>query len=253
MVLATILFYAMGKKMNITGVDPQFEFRVFGQPFGRIVESFVASSPVEDRDEGMHTYILSATNQEYNVKIRDGKLDSKVLLRRYRSLERWRPYLQLPFPLTSAFLHEFLFAWLEVDPPRLARSQYTVPQLLQEIIIPCPHLCAVQVYKQRRFYTVNDCRVEVASLTIDNHDHTSRVANDMVIGTIIETIAVESSDADSLLRTIEVLGLDAFDNANYPVALRQLLAREAPPKRRRPGRRGNVMLVNKPEPVLAGS
>ncbi|MEZ4732787.1 MAG: hypothetical protein R3E79_37260 [Caldilineaceae bacterium] len=52
--------------MNITGIDPQFEFRLFGQTFGRTFEAIVASSPVEDYDEGMHIYILSPTNQSTN-------------------------------------------------------------------------------------------------------------------------------------------------------------------------------------------
>lgn len=248
-----------GEKMNITGIDPHFEFRLFGQTFGRTVESIVTSSPVEDHDEGMHIYILSTTDQEstnqeyanqaYNVKIRDGKLDTKVLLRRYRGLERWSPYLQLPFPLTSAFLHEFLFAWLEVVPPPLARPHYTADQWLQELILPSSQLCAIQVYKQRRLYTINGCQMEVTSLMLNEYQRTNYPRTEAIHA---ETIAIEATDADAVLRTIERLGLDAANNTSYPVGLRQLLEKGRAPKRRQRGRRASVTAVNKREPILVG-
>jgi len=105
--------------------EPRFEFRVFGQNFGRPLEAIMRSSPQEEQDEGTQTYLFSpffapapaVTNPLYSVKIRNGKLDVKMLGRNYQALEQWYPYLRLAFPLTSAFLHEFFFAWLEIAPP----------------------------------------------------------------------------------------------------------------------------------------
>lgn len=200
--------------MKLNATDPRFEFRVFGQHFGRTVASVIAAFPVEERDEGVETYLLSPTNQHYNVKIRDGKLDVKLLMRQHLGLERWHPYLQLAFPLTAAFLQEFCFAWLDVEPPLLRRYQYTARQFFQELVLPHAELCDVQVYKQRRHFTVNDCKLEITSLSI-NGEHT------------VKTIAVEAADPDVLLNTIELLHLHTLENTNYIVGLRHLLGKEA--------------------------
>lgn len=235
--------------MNITGIDPQFEFRLFGQTFGRTFEAIVASSPVEDYDEGMHIYILSPTNQEYNIKIRDGKLDTKVLLRCDRGLERWSPYLQLPFPLTSAFLREFFFAWLEVAPPPLARSHYTANQWLQGLILPSSQLCAVQVYKRRRHYTINGCQIEMTSLALSEYQGTQAHNVEAIHA---ETMAIEATDADAVLRTLGLLGLNATNNTSYPTGLRQLLEKGRASKRQPQGRIANITAAKQREPVLVG-
>ncbi len=196
--------------MNSNLTNPRFEFRVFGHDVGSAVAAFKASLPSETSDESAHTYILSATNQHYNIKIRGDKLDVKVLLREYQGLERWYPYYQFAFPLTSAFLHEFLFAWLEIELPLLRRCHYTAHQFLQELMIPNPHLRTVEVCKKRRHHSVNNCQVEIGSLLVDEHYST-------------QTVAVEGADAEDVLQTVELLGLQAFTNTNYIVGLHQLL------------------------------
>ncbi len=201
--------------MNSHPTNPRFKFRLFGQDFGYAVAALSASPPVATREEVLHTYILSATNQRYNIKICDDKLDVKVLLHEYQGLARWHPYLQFAFPLTSAFLHEFLFAWLEIDPPLLRRCHYTARQFLEELIIPNPHLRAAQVAKQCRHYTMNHCQVEIGSLWVNDRH-------------AIQTVAVEAAAADAVLETIALLGLQGADNTNYIVGLSQLLEKEAP-------------------------
>lgn len=214
--------------MNRKLTEPHYEFRVFGHEFGRLINILLASSPLKRRealskivlpmsehptdpsDEGHQSYILAVEGQTCSIKLRAHHLDTKVLLRQEQGLERWQPHLQLAFPLTAAFLHEFLFAWLEIEPPHFWRPQYTEVQFLQELIIPNPALCVVQVRKQRRRFTINDCDMEMTALTVDERYHTY-------------TVAVEATAAEKVLDLVNLLGLQNFANTNYLTGLRQLM------------------------------
>lgn len=215
--------------------EPRYEFRVFGQEFGRMINVLLASSPLkrqegftktalpivehaaESPDEGSQTYLLAIGGQSCSIKVRNHQLDTKVLLREQHGLERWQPHLRLAFPLTAAFLHEFLFAWLEIEPPHLWRTQYTEAQFWQELITPNPALYAVQVRKQRRCFTINECAMEMTALTVNERHHTY-------------TVAVEAADAEKVLETVNLLGLQSFANTNYLAGLSQLLGISLPEK-----------------------
>lgn len=219
--------------MNHHPIEPRYEFRVFGQDFGRMINVLLASSPLKRRDpftkitlplvehpaephdEGLQTYLLATGGQSCSIKVRNHQLDTKVLLRQHQGLERWQPHLRLAFPLTAAFLHEFLFAWLEIEPPHLWRAQYTEAQFLQELIIPNPSLHAVQVRKQRRCFTLNECAMEMTALTVNDRYHTY-------------TVAVEATDAEKVLDTVTLLGLQTSANTNYLVGLSELLGLHVP-------------------------
>lgn len=214
--------------MNYQPTEPRYEFRVFGQEFGRMINMLLASSPLKRRetftktvlpivehaaephDEGLQTYLIAIGGQSCSIKVRNHQLDTKVLLREQHGLERWQPHLRLAFPLTAAFLHEFLFAWLEIEPPHLWRAQYTEAQFWQELVTPNPALCAVQVRKLRRCFTVNQCAMEMTALTVNERHHTY-------------TVAVEAADAEKVLDTVNLLGLHPFVNTNYLAGLSQLL------------------------------
>lgn len=234
-------------------IEPRFEFRVFDQDFGRAIEAIMRSSPQEEQDEGTQTYLFSPfftpsistanplANPFYSVKIRDGKLDVKMLGRTYQMLEYWHPYLRLAFPLTSAFLHEFFFAWLEIAPPRLQRERYTEEQFFQELILPNPQVRAVQLHKQRRHYQIGGCQLEMASLWVEygHHKHT------------MQSVAVESTEPGTLLRMIQFLQLQHFANTSYSVALSQLFNAATGHRQPRTALSKMFMPANAQELVLA--
>lgn len=201
--------------MNTHATAPQFEFRVFGQEVGHTAAAMLATYPVDRRDEGTEHYILSATNHQYNLKIREDKLDVKLLRRCHLGLERWQPYLRLAFPVTAAFLHEFCFAWLEIVPLRLRREHYTARQLLQEVVTPSAQLCAVKIDKRRRHYTVAGAQVEITTLCIDDQHQ-------------MQTVAVTAAEADTVLHTLAYLRLQTSENTNYLVGLSPYRARVTP-------------------------
>ena len=80
-----------------------------------------------------------------------------------------------------------------------------------------PHkdLSAVQVFKQRYGFTVNECMTEIADLLIN--------------GAAIRTVAVESSDAEAVLRAKDVLGLTEYENVNYLLAIKRIIGMEPLP------------------------
>lgn len=228
--------------MNRHSPKPRFEFRVFGHHFGRTVEALRASSEPTSQDEMLHTYLLSATNYRYNIKINhdeqgDDTLEVKVLLREQQGVECWAPYLELPMPLTSAFLHEFLFAWLEIELPLFRRSTYNTRHLLQELIIPNPHLRTAKVCKKRTLYEVGNSRVEIATLCVDDRHE-------------VHSVAIDADDAADVLETVEALGLQSFTNLNYLAELNQLLDRAAPFAWVPPIRTESLHAINTPQLVF---
>lgn len=194
--------------------DPRYEFRLFGQTFGPLVDYVERSHQPVSRQEESDTYLLAPTNPDYSVKVRHGKLDTKLLMRRERGLERWHPHLQIDFPLTKGLLREFVFSWLQVDLPPLLRASYTVQQFLQEAVAATPTLRVVKVHKQRRQYNLYNCQVEVGELCI----------NDTID---VRTIAVEGPQLELVTRTLQILDLQDYQNTNYVAGLLQMTASQA--------------------------
>jgi exopolyphosphatase/guanosine-5'-triphosphate,3'-diphosphate pyrophosphatase len=70
-------------------------------------------------------------------------------------------------------------------------------------------LTAVAVTKTRYGSAIDGCTVEIADLTFN--------------GAPIRTVAVETADPGSVWRTVQSLGLSAYDNVNYVKALERFL------------------------------
>lgn len=226
--------------MNKQSSDPRYEFRLLGKEFGPLAEHIERSyQPVQQGTE-TDTYILAAANPDYSVKLRNGKLDTKVLRRREQGMERWHPHLQIDFPLTRALLREFVFSWLSVDLPPLLRSSYTIEQFLHEAVGATPALQVAKVHKQRRHYLLYGCQVEISDLRI----------NDRVD---LRTIAVEATTAQLVTRTVETLDLQDYKNTNYVIGLLQLLA-EGRPLRKQPATLAPTQQPVGPvrQPILVG-
>jgi hypothetical protein len=194
-------------------MEPRYEFRLFGKEFGPLIKHMEQSHQPINQATETNLYILAATNLDYSVKIRNGKLDTKVLRRREQGLERWYPHLQMAFPLSSALLREFVFSWLQVDLPPLLRQRYTMQQFLQEAVAAVPALQVAKVDKQRCHYMLYGCRVEIGDLRI----------NDQIE---LRTVAVEASEASKVARTVEILDLQDDKNTSYGAGLLQWLAPE---------------------------
>ena len=189
-------------------IIPRYEFRTFAQNFGMVDTRMRQLSNCEMMRESAEIYIVSAANNENNTKIRDAKMDIKELVEQKKGLERWNPRMKGEFPMAAKVLQTDVFPAFGVDMPGLKRDTYTLDQYLDEIIKPHPQLLAVQVFKRRFAFTVNGCITEMAHLLVN--------------GAAIQTVAVELEDVDAVLEAMEMMGLTAYENVNYLLAIKRI-------------------------------
>lgn len=198
-------------------VKPRFEFRAFAQNFGMVVTKMRQASPVDKIRESLETYIVSRTNNENNTKIRDALMDIKVFVQRQRGLEQWNPRMKGEFPMKAETIRQEVFPAFAVPLPECKRETYTLTQYLDELIRPHRDLSAVTVFKRRFGFMINDCITEHAELLIN--------------GAAIQTVAVESTDVEAILKTRDQLGLQDYENVNYLLAIKRIIGFEPLPAR----------------------
>ena len=77
-----------------------------------------------------------------------------------------------------------------------------------------PELALARVFKRRFGYTINGCISEIAELLIN--------------GAAIKTMALESADIKTVLKVRQKLGLHEYENVNYLLAIKRILGMEPP-------------------------
>ncbi|MGZ6707315.1 MAG: Ppx/GppA phosphatase family protein [Solirubrobacteraceae bacterium] len=196
---------------GVEHIVPRWEWRTFGPRLGTAEARLEAmeSTQVRDSDE---TYVL-AHGREASIKARDGVMDVKRLERvDADGLEQWLPVVKAAFPLRAEGILEAIAA-LGADVPPLQRDEYTLEQLLDEVVGPSPQLMAIAVHKHRTHYTVDGCMAELTEVRTDH-------------GTA-KTIAVESEDPTRVVATVHALGLELQPNISLPRELKTLAGFDA--------------------------
>ena len=199
----------------MNAIVPRYEFRAFAQNFGLVEDKIRGFSDCEKYRESHEIYVLSAANNENNTKIRADKMDIKVIVKKWQGLEQWAPRMQGEFPMSVDVIRDELFPAFNVPIPDFDRSSYTLDQFRDEIVLPHKDLAAVRVFKRRFGFTVNGCMTEIADLLIN--------------GAAIRTVAVESGDGEAVLRAKDVLGLTEYENVNYLLAIKRIIGMERLP------------------------
>jgi exopolyphosphatase/guanosine-5'-triphosphate,3'-diphosphate pyrophosphatase len=188
-------------------IIPRWEWRTFGSRFGVAEDRFGALTPgaIQESDE---VYLLGGSGD--NVKIRADLMDIKVLRETDADgLERWEPVMKAGFPLAAADVQR-VFEALHLETPPLDRETYTLDQFIAGPMAATGKHHATQVHKRRVRYTVDGCTSEVTEVTAD--------------GRPTRTIAIESEDAQAVVRAVAAMGLDGYANTNYTKGLNDLLA-----------------------------
>jgi len=85
--------------MSENSYIPKYEFRFFGQSFPELEKQIVEKAHFVADQKMNDVYLLTAADNENNVKIRSGQMDMKVLEETLEGLERWAPYMIGNFPL----------------------------------------------------------------------------------------------------------------------------------------------------------
>jgi hypothetical protein len=197
-------------------IKPRFEFRTFAQSFGMVETKMRKLSALDKIRESSEIYIMSAGNSENNTKIRDDLMDIKVFVKSEKGLEQWNPRMKGSFPMKAAEIAQKVFPAFGVDLPEFKRDEYTLQQFIDEIIRPHKDLVPVRVVKRRFGFMVNECITEYAELLIN--------------GAAIQTVAVESTDVEAILKAREMLGLQDYENVNYLRAIKRIIGMEALPE-----------------------
>jgi exopolyphosphatase/guanosine-5'-triphosphate,3'-diphosphate pyrophosphatase len=188
-------------------IVPRWEWRTWGEEFGEAELRFGALAA--ERVEDSHEVYLLSLERDVSVKVRAALIDVKQLERvNEAGLEQWKPVLKAPFPLVADDVTAVMAALTDTIPP-LARPEYTLDELIDELVAPNGGLLAVKVYKRREHYTVGGCMAELSELRTD---HGAR-----------RTIAVESEDPKLVVAAVRELGLDPDPNVNVPRALKALV------------------------------
>jgi exopolyphosphatase/guanosine-5'-triphosphate,3'-diphosphate pyrophosphatase len=188
-------------------IVPRWEWRTFADGFGAAEDRFAALSPesVEDSDE---VYLLSLQG-DASVKVRGGVMDVKQLEQvSGDGLEQWLPVMKVAFPLPAAEARSVLAA-LGAAVSSLARTAYTLKELVDELVRPSADLLAVQVHKRREHYTIGGCLAELTEIRTDRE--------------ATRTIAVESEDPSRVTEIVRELGLASYPNVNVPRGLKALV------------------------------
>jgi exopolyphosphatase/guanosine-5'-triphosphate,3'-diphosphate pyrophosphatase len=187
-------------------IKPRWEWRSFGRRFGG-AEGRLEQLEPGDVQESDEVYLLSGAGD--NVKVRDALMDVKVLREvNSNGLEQWTPVMKAGFPLKAAEAAS-VFASLHLPAPSMSRASYTLDEFIDEFAKPGGAIRMVKVHKRRTRYTVCGCSAELSEV----------VAN----GKPTRTIAVESTDAEGVIRAVRELGLGGYTNTNYPRALAALI------------------------------
>ncbi|PKL38472.1 MAG: hypothetical protein CVV44_11345 [Spirochaetae bacterium HGW-Spirochaetae-1] len=96
----------------------------------------------------------------------------------------------------------------------LQREEYSLEQFLEELIRSHKDLVAVNVFKRRFGFTVNNTIAEVAMLLVN--------------GAEIQTVCIESTELDDLAKAREMLRLEEYENINYLIAIKRIIGMEPP-------------------------
>ena len=185
-------------------IVPRWEWRTFGASFGEADQRFSTLTPekVQESDE---IYLLSP-HTDANVKIRDALMDLKTLERvNAEGLEQWRPVMKATFPLPLDDLREVCAALgvpplASAEPPSLAALKSG---------LAAAGVRVVPVHKRRVRYAIDGCMSEVTAVVAD--------------GRPVQTVAIESEDADAVLGAVARMSLAGFANVSYPRGLKALL------------------------------
>jgi hypothetical protein len=204
------------EELYMADIKPRFEFRTFSQNFGLVATKMRKLSSCENIRESSEIYIISSGNNENNTKIRDDKMDIKVFVKNEQGLEQWNPRMKGTFPMKADTIGHEVFPAFSVELPEFKRGEYTLAQFIDELIRPHDKLVPVNVFKRRFAFTVNECITEIAELLIN--------------GAAIQTVAVESVDVAAILKARELLGLEEYENINYLKAIKRIIGMEPLPQ-----------------------
>ncbi len=185
-------------------IVPRYEYRAFAPGFGIVEQRLrqLGGQPaIRESDE---IYLVSANAPDCNIKIRDDRLDIKLLKSQSRGWEQWSPAGKWSFPLHAEAL-TLLAEHLPIDTDRATSYSSGCQSFVDWMTASNERLVAVDIFKRRFGFEIDGCMAELAEVSVN--------------GAMIQTACVESTDLEKAIALAERLGLDQFDNTSYVRAL----------------------------------
>ena len=184
--------------------NPRFEFRVFGDDLQALVAmfhtQFLNSEITKRATISDEIYLISQTNSDLNIKLRDNFLDIKKLISKSDSLEQWEPFFKIEFPIDVETLEEKTFLLFQIKLPHLNQNKYTKEQFLAAIQ-SYDFINTVKVHKKRTQYTIDELIFEISDIDIG--------------GRTLQTLCLESTNKGKLLKFLKKFHMDTMKNTNY--------------------------------------
>ncbi len=190
-------------------LQPRYEYRVWGNTLEDVRDNLERLATPLRTETSKETYLISATTDKCNAKIRGGRINLKALLAIEQKLELWKPVLNAEFPLDRSVISGQIFPCLELRAPDLLRPRYSMDEFVSEVIPAQPQIAMVTILKRRARFLLDECLAEFTSVSI------GKVAR--------ETVAIESVEPGPVLRLIRRLHIADMANANYIAELKQVL------------------------------
>jgi hypothetical protein len=180
----------------------RYEFRRFGEDFSVIRDRFAALGPADKQHASRETYIVTRLNIESNVKIRGGRLLVKTLRGRLQALEEWAR------PVAVDDVEGIVIPALGLD-LEIGRGGALTEGALLALVTSQHALAVVKVEKHRTLYDLGNCVAEFCKLHIGDDK--------------VETIAIETPDAEAAFAVINKVGLGEAQNESYAEFLQRRL------------------------------
>jgi len=190
-----------------------FEFRSFGQDFGNAEKNLLKLGSGVDPKENYDYYILSETNQTFNILIRKKSLIIKELIAKTEKLEKWNVNFRQEFPISKEIIENTFFPAIGIEAPQIEEKEYSIIDFIEEIVNEDPDLKLVEVFKSKIEYIHNNCNCEIA--------------NNLINGAFIKTFNIESENVDDVHTTLKEMEIeDSYSNTNYPLKIKQIIGLE---------------------------
>jgi hypothetical protein len=186
----------------------RYEFRVFApvHRYTALAHRFdgLLDAGAEERGQEVYLFSLDSTPPRNGLKLRNGELSIKRLIRHSGDLELWRPEIE-PFPLDRT--NGVRIARGCAMPPVPGGGWAEASHLLRDAE-KTPNLCLAHVRKLRLRYARGALQGEMVRMEVN--------------GAELASLAVEGEDPAALARLRADLDLAAWENVSYPRMLQYL-------------------------------
>lgn len=176
-------------------MNGRFEYRVFDNNLIRKKEYLNRYYKYIEEKTTEEQYLLSQDIHNYNIKIRDNKLDVKVLHKTINEIEQWDVFYKEEFPIPVSIVNKLFSSEL------VKNIQYIDKSSLIHFIQNADKITVVPLSKKRWLFKYKDLSAEFAEVFVYNKK--------------FHTVAVESDNMQALKNAIKDLQFNNYKNINY--------------------------------------